>query len=395
MAVLEAAKWAAGRLLRLVPEPILGRILPGGFRYSMKDRPSPPVAPSASIRLYIAPVNYAGQGWHWARAVERHVDDAGAVNMVVRTGRDFRHPADHVVPLGVYAASRSWQRAHRRAVLSGFSHVLIEAEKQPFGAVLDETVPSQVRELDRAGVSVLMLCHGSDIRSPSRHIARYPDSPFLDSMAGIAPRLERIAQRNRRLLDELARPVFVSTPDLLADVPEARWLPTIVDPAQWASASVPLERARPIVAHAPSSAPTKGSDLIDPVLRRLDAEGLVEYRRIERVPFERMPEVYRDADIVLDQFRLGDYGVAACEAMAAGRVVVAHVSEVVREHVRSETGLDLPIVEASADTLEAVLRSLVASPDEAQATAAAGEAFVRAVHDGRRSAEVLRPFLES
>jgi len=137
----------------------------------------------------------------------------------------------------------------------------------------------------------------------------------------------------------------------------------------------------------------KGSDLVDPVLRRLDAEGLVSYRRVEGVPFAQMGDVYRDADIVLDQFRIGDYGVAACEAMAAGRLVIAHVSDHSREHVRAATGLELPIVESLAGELDVVIRRLLTERKSYQDVAARGVAFVEAVHSGRRSAEVLAPFL--
>jgi hypothetical protein len=391
--IATAAKWVAGRILRVVPESVVGRVLPGGFRFSPGDRPASPVTPATATRLYIAPVNYAGQAWQWARAVERHLPDTGAVNMVVRTAGDFRHPADQVVPLGVYAASRSWQRAQRAAVLGGFTHVLIEAERQPFGAVLDESVLRQVRDIRAAGLTVLMVCHGSDIRSPGRHAVREADSPFRDAMAALAPRLERIARRNRRILDRVAAPVFVTTPDLLLDVPEAHWLPLIVDPAQWRTETVPLQRERPVVVHAPSSGPVKGSDLIDPVLERLDAEGVIEYRRVRGVPFEEMAIVYGEADVVVDQIRLGDYGGAALEAMAAGRVVIAHVSDHARSVIREATGAEVPVVEATADTLDDVVRGIVADRDGSRAIAAAGRAFAAEFHDGRRTAAVLAPYL--
>ena len=167
----------------------------------------------------------------------------------------------------------------------------------------------------------------------------------------------------------------------------------MVEVDRWATDTAPMTSGRPVVAHAPSSAILKGSDLIDPIMRTLDAEGLVEYRRIEQVPAREMPDVYRSADIVLDQFRIGSYGVAACEALAAGRMVIASVSEQVREHVRSATGRELPILQASADELEQLIRDIVAAPAKYRGTAAAGVEFVRAVHDGRASAQVLRPFL--
>jgi len=388
-----ALLWLAGRALRIVPEGILGRLLPGSLRFTASDVPKPPSVRQAAVRLYVGPVNWAGQGARWARAAEENLPDVAAVNSVYRMGADFSHPADNVVPVGVYVASRRWQRAQWAAVRDGFSHVLVEAERQPFGAVLDESVASQVERMTRHGLAVAMLCHGSDIRSPSRHAAANPDSPFRAGLWSQTPKLERDTRRNRGLLRELALPVFVSTPDLLLDVPEARWLPVVVEVERWASPAGPLEREIPIVAHAPSKGVVKGSDLVDPVLRALEAEGLISYRRVQGVPVEEMYAVYRDADVVLDQFRLGDYGVAAVEAMAAGRVVVAHVNSSVRDLVRDTTGLELPIVEATAHDLDAVLRGILSERTVYRDRAAAGVVFAAEVHDGRRSARVLAPFL--
>jgi hypothetical protein len=392
-AVIAALGWLAGRVLRLAPESLLGRVVPPAMRFSAGQIPPPPVPPDGAVRLLVAPVNWAGQGRQWARAVQEFLPGVGALNMAYRLPSDFAFPADSVVPAGVYVLSRRWQRAQFAAVRGGFTHVLIEAERQPFGAVLDESVRYQVDRLRRAGIRVAMVCHGSDIRLPRRHAANNPDSPFHRSILAGTAQLEGDVRRNRALLTRLGLPVFVSTPDLLLDVPEATWLPVVIEVDAWATTSAPLTARVPVVAHAPSRGPIKGSDLVDPILRRLDAEGLVSYRRVEGVPAEQMPGVYRDADIVLDQFRIGDYGVAACEAMAAGRVVIAHVSEHSRGVVLAETGLHLPIVEATADELEGVIRSILTDRARYRRLAATGVEFAREVHSGQRSARLLSEFL--
>jgi glycosyltransferase involved in cell wall biosynthesis len=108
-----------------------------------------------------------------------------------------------------------------------------------------------------------------------------------------------------------------------------------------------------------------------------------------------MPGIYRDADVVLDQFRLGSYGVAACEAMAAGRVVVGNVTDAVRRRVRETTGSDLPVVQAEPDEIADVVLRLIDERDWGRARAAEGVAFVERVHSGPLAAEALRGFLES
>ena len=154
-----------------------------------------------------------------------------------------------------------------------------------------------------------------------------------------------------------------------------------------------MQRRVPLAVHAPSNERIKGSDLIDPVLQQLADRGLIEYRRIRGVQPEQMPAVYREADIVLDQFRIGSYGVAACEAMAAGRVVLGHVTPAVRQTILDLAGMPLPIVEATPSSLEDVMLGLLDDRSRSIAAGAAGPAFVREIHDGRRSATALSEFL--
>jgi hypothetical protein len=351
--------------------------------------------PDAPVRLYVAPANFAGQGFAWARAVETHLEGVAARSMAPVTAEGFAFPADDPVPEHVAAGSRAWQRAQRTAV-ERFSHVLVEAELPLFPRLGDGSVLSEVRSLRRAGLRVATVSHGSDVRSPSAHAAREPWSPYLEPSWGDGPVLEEQSRRNRRLLAQLRDegvPAFVSTPDLLVDVPWATWLPVVVDPARWESGRRPLERAVPVVVHVPSRGVVKGTDLVEPVLRDLDAEGLIEYRTVRGVPWSRMPALYGEADVVLDQFRLGSYGVAACEALAAGRVVVSHVGEQVRERVRA-TGDELPVVQADPSTLQEVLRDVVTDRERYREIAARGPGFVRALHDGSTSARVLSGFLD-
>ncbi|NHB85157.1 glycosyltransferase family 4 protein [Tessaracoccus sp. HDW20] len=133
----------------------------------------------------------------------------------------------------------------------------------------------------------------------------------------------------------------------------------------------------------------KGSDDVDDVCGRLQAEGLIRYVRDEDLTRTQMRDRMMNADIVIDQLRLGDYGITAVEAMAGGKVVLGHVAARVRNRIAGE----VPIVEADATTLEDVLRRVLADPARAAELSAAGRAYVERWHDGTRSAEVLADFM--
>jgi glycosyltransferase involved in cell wall biosynthesis len=102
-----------------------------------------------------------------------------------------------------------------------------------------------------------------------------------------------------------------------------------------------------------------------------------------------MPKEISWADVVLDQFRLGSYGVAACEAMAAGKIVVGHVIPDVRHIVQENTGMSLPVIEATPQSLSDVLTGIAQSTQQISSLQATSREFVERVHSGQRSAEIL------
>lgn len=392
-------------LLDRAPEPIrrlayraaagegrLGRLADAWrFRFSESDIPALPPVSDRSVRLLIGPANSAGQSYLWARAVEHNLPDSVAIAMYGIGADPFQTDTDLRVPVGVYQRSGAWHRAFE-AFLAQQTHVIWESGLPLLGRRHGSDIARELGRLRRAGVQPAMMFHGSDIRPPARHAAENAWSPFHDP-SGPARALEETASRNARLVADTGVPVFVSTPDLVRWVPSATWCPVVVDPARWRVSRKRNPAGPPVVAHAPSQRWMKGTDRIEPMLARLAGEGVIEYRQVVGVTHAAMPEFYAGADIVLDQFALGSYGVAACEALAAGRLVMGHVDEAARREVRERTGLELPVHEATIDTLEAEVRRAAADLSAFDAVCAAGPRFVREVHDGRRSAAALAPFL--
>lgn len=350
--------------------------------------------PLAPIRVLIAPYNYAGQGGAWARSIDgtgAGTERVSARSLAISTGaRVF--PADLTVPATVFLGSTTWRTAWDEA-LGTYTHVMIESFGSLLGRGSGDALIAEMVRLRERGIRLALICHGSDIRSPSAHVARHAEVVLADWGDGVA-RLERAARTGARIIEQFDGPVYVSTPDLLDDVPGATWMPVVIDPEPWrAAAQARSDDGRLTVAHIPSSARMKGTQYIDPVCERLSAEKLIRFRSLREVVPTEMPRHIADADIVIDQLLIGSYGVAACEAMAAGRVVVGNVSDAVRSRVRDETGHELPIVQATRADLDAVLRRLAARPAEREAAAIAGRVFVDQVHSGTRTRLALAEFL--
>lgn len=380
------------RLLGALPERVQMVVNPRKYGFRASDVPPPISVPSGDVRLLIAPVNFAGQAYRWARAA-RLLPGVGAVNMQYRSASGgFAFPSDYAMPVEVFARSRRWARRQFEAVSTGFTHVLIEAERPIFGSLFGSDVAEEARALRAAGVRVGMIAHGSDIRVPSVHRASHRWSPFHGDEWDLTDRLETQARKNVAILRELDLPIFVSTATLEQYVPSATWLPVVVDPARWSTATPALRRETPVVVHAPSRDVVKGTEFVRAAVADLVEQGRIEYREVVDVPSSEMPGVFADADIVIDAVRMGNYGVGATEAMAAGRLVIVHLDDEARREARLHD-TEPPIVDADPATLAGVLDDIVARPAAYRELADAGPEFVRRVHDGHRSAEALRPFL--
>lgn len=375
----------------LLPERISGGLRAKRFRYTPRDVPPVPRTVGGEVRLYIAQANFAGQGYRWARAAESLPGVVAANLMLLRAPARFS--SDFTVPLTVSRASSRWQKKHFASIVGGTTHVLIEASRPIFGALFEGDLRREVAALQEGGIRVGMISHGSEVRLPSRHAAAHPFSPFHVMDPSQVSSMEQVARSNQKLLSELGVPTFVSTPALMIEQPEATWLPVAIDTSEWSSAHVPLVREVPVVVHAPSREVIKRSDLIDAALSKLDGEGLISYRRIAGLPNSEIPAIFADADVLVDAVGTGNYGVAACEGMASGCVVVSYVDPQVARFVRSETGRDLPIVHTEPDQLEDTIRRVLGDRKRYQDLAADGLSFVAEFHDGARSAAALRSFL--
>lgn len=387
----------AERAWHLVPKRLQDAVASGVDRVQGNEIPVPP-APDLSkpYRLLIGPVNYAGQGYRWARAAETS-GIVSARNYVHTGNNPFGYDADHLVSWRTSEHSRAWQNAMLDIIRTDYTHVLIEACFPILGGMFRGDVRRQVSLLQGAGVKVGVVGHGNEVRLPSTHLHSTPYSHFGTGAADWAPvdQIERNVAENLSLIADLDVPVLVSTAGLLADLPQAHLLGVVIEPERWANDEPTLVRERLRVVHAPTQTHVKGTHLIEPIVHRLHEEGVIDYVELKGIAHEDMPKVFGEADVILDQFRVGDYGVGACEAMASGRIVLTHVTEQVRTEVEQRAGMPLPIPPVTIDTLEETLRDISARREHYRAIAAAGPEYVRSLHDGSFSRDVLlHEFLE-
>lgn len=350
--------------------------------------PAPPPPRAGTSHVGIGPRNMAGQGWAWAKSIEQWCPGTTTEVFALERSSALVFPADVQIPQASWK-DLDWQFAQVRKIVGRSTHLLLECGQGAFGTLNGGTFAGDLPALRAHGVAAAVVLHGSEARSPRLHRGLEPWSPFASEVPDSSLPRQDVVDKVLDLVHRFDGPRFVSTLDLVDYVPDAEWLPVVVDPAIWAVDGEPLHRDRPVVVHAPSHTLLKGSAAVDAVAEELAARGVIEYRRLRDVAPQDMPGALAGADVVLDQFALGDYGVLACQAMAAGRVVVGHVADRVRKRLPAE----LPIVQATPADLREVLLRVVEERDAARSTAAQGVEYAHRYHDGRHSVEQLRPFL--
>jgi glycosyltransferase involved in cell wall biosynthesis len=237
--------------------------------------------------------------------------------------------------------------------------------------------------LRAAGKVVAVTFQGDDVR-------RGEGAPSWPSLQAELPDRYRreVDDERRRRIEAFARHadlMWYLNPDL-ADVlpPHARFLAYAhVDPREWRPRPR-SDRKRPIVVHAPSDRPAKGTSHVLAAVDELRRRGIdVELNLLEDLPHDAVSDRLAGADVAVDQLLAGWYGGFAVEAMALGLPVVAYIRESDLVRIDPSMRSALPVLSATPDTLAEVLAGLLSS-SEARATAGdASRTYVERWHDPR------------
>ena len=170
---------------------------------------------------------------------------------------------------------------------------------------------------------------------------------------------------------------IVSSYDAIRWVPGADVILPGVEVAKIAPAIPSADKKRPLIIHAPSSRRRKGTEHVVAAVESLDAD----FRVVEGLTHDEAFELYREADIVVDQLNAGWYGVFAIECLALGKPVVTFLLEEAVRRTEQAYGIEVPVVSATAETLREQLRPLVADAALRHRVGTASRAYAERLHD--------------
>ena len=186
--------------------------------------------------------------------------------------------------------------------------------------------------------------------------------------------------------------VLVSTPDLLAWSPRARWMPNPIDLKKYPYIGVEDQERKLRILHAPSVPKVKGTEYVVKAVEELKAEGYeIELDLVKNMPHQEAMEHYKQADIVVDQLLVGWYGVFAIECMALGKPVCVYIQEGLKSYLPKAS----PLLATSVQDIKEDLRRLIEDADLRRAISQEARRFVESNHDSDGIAEQTQTIYNS
>ncbi|MGH2360122.1 MAG: glycosyltransferase [bacterium] len=233
------------------------------------------------------------------------------------------------------------------------------------GGFLNRTIGKRLELplLKLLGKKVIVSAYGADVRieRTTRALGRY--NCCMDCTQRLVACIcdEDRARRNLAHVQRYADSTL-SMGDMIEYTPGSRndlfyWA---IDLKKWPFVGVSLSSSPVKVLHAPNHPQFKGTRYLEACIKRLQDEGYpVQLILVTELNNEEAKELYKQADIMADQFLIGWHGNFAVEAMALGKPVVAYIR---KPEVYLPRGVECPIVNANPDTLRHALVTLIENP---------------------------------
>jgi len=353
------------------------------------------------MRVLHAPVNIGNQPWVLSR-YERKLGIESDFHVVYDGAFGYR--ADKVISkLGDKSPAelRNRLQAGLRAPLD------YDVFHFYFGKTLlcwdDYLTGDDYRYLDleiarQLGKPVFFTLQGCDVRIAGES-TKLPVTPCRSDACGLfSACVSKEDDKRRKFLSEIlpkADRAFYLNPELSRYVRRGEFLPYSSVDVEAIAVHPPKSGGRPTIVHAPSDPSIKGTPLILRALEMLRKERDFELVLVQNMPHAQALEIYRTADIVIDQALSGWYGGFAVEAMAMGKPVMCYLRHEDFECVPDEMLADLPIAEIRPDNLAEDIAAVLDRRSEWGDWSARSRHFAETWHNPRTIAEAMIELYEN
>lgn len=240
--------------------------------------------------------------------------------------------------------------------------------------------------LKHYGKKIFVEFHGSEIRGLYKDI-KY--SYFSTDWSN--EKNKRKQQKRIRKLLKYADGIILHDEELRVHIPTDINIPIYIVPLRVDinkfQADI-INNNKPIIVHAPSRRSTKGTEEILNALKKVKSD--YELVIVEGKTQREAIEIYKHADIIIDQISIGTYGVFAIEGMALGKPVITYIDDKLQATFPKE----LPIISANFENLNSIIDELICNKEQLEDIGNCGRKYVERFHDNVKVTEYLKQIYE-
>lgn len=146
-----------------------------------------------------------------------------------------------------------------------------------------------------------------------------------------------------------------------------------------------------LIVHAPSNADIKGTKFIATAINALKNIYDFEFTIVQHMPHNEALEIYKKADLIVDQLLAYEHGVLAVEAMALGKPVICHLNPLCLEVMPK----DVPLITATPYNIQHVIEWALNNKNEVREIGLRGIQYAKDHHDAEKIVDYLLEKYES
>lgn len=236
---------------------------------------------------------------------------------------------------------------------------------------------------------IVFTYNGCDARQKYKTMERVKVASCYEEgcYSGMCNSGARDKMREKRIhkVSKYAHHIFAVNPDLLYFLPEdiSSFLPYSV--SNWYDIQpIPLKIDHTIkIVHSATDRGAKGSNYIMQALENLKKNYKIEILFIESMPNQKALEIYKEADLLIDQVLAGWYGGFAVEGMRMGKPVGVFIREEDLKFIPKEMAKDLEeaVININPSNIGKVLEEYLQNPHLLYHKSEAGVEYVHKWHD--------------
>lgn len=228
--------------------------------------------------------------------------------------------------------------------------------------------------LNNLGKQMFMHHWGSDVRL-------YSKASKLSKYVRVKDSKEELIKRRLSYLSLYIEDCIVCDCELYEYVKDfyknVHIIPLAVDLENYKNQTEGYNNLKPVIVHAPTSPAIKGTDYILRAIEELKLYHDFEFILVENMPHEKAKQIYKKADLIIDQLLIGAYGVFAIEAMAMNKPVVTWISDFMKDKYPK----DLPIISANPENIKQKIEVLLKDKEMRSELGSKGRKYVEKYHN--------------